>query len=450
MFKCLNVITNVHACKLPLCENLLGDGDDPEESTYNDDPDITYDFVEKPSEDYFCPVMQGLLTNPYQSSCCGNQFSKEAVTQLQQLQKPCPMCRRKKMTFNVDKAWKRKVWSVKIYCPSKQDAGCTWSGEISELKRHLKDLCPGVKVPCPSGCGQEVLRGKMEDHRAKSCPKRPFSCMYCNKLSTYDEISNIHLVQCSTELIQCPNNCGDGSIQRQHLQDHITICPSQQVSCEYSFAGCEVQVVRAQLPSHMKEATERHLLLVTKYSFDHIAVLKKKVELLASTNIALSHLVPIAGPEFVMYEFSERQTSGKSWFSRPFYSHVGGYKFCLRVEAGGVDAGKGVYLGVAVHLMKGEYDDNLTFPFCGDITIQLANQSRESAHHCTKTLNLTKACGNKVVGRVTTEGDFARNDGWTQTEFVLLEDLKLNKSLSRQYLKNDCLKFRVLSVVLCD
>ena len=23
--------------------------------------------------------------------------------------------------------------------PSKQDAGCTWSGEISELKRHLKD-----------------------------------------------------------------------------------------------------------------------------------------------------------------------------------------------------------------------------------------------------------------------------------------------------------------------
>eukprot|EP00731_Ephydatia_muelleri_P005867 Em0003g115a len=100
--------------------------------------------------------------------------------------------------------------------------------------------------------------------------------------------------------------------------------------------------------------------------------------------------------------------------------------------------------------MKGEYDDNLTFPFCGDITIQLANQSRESAHHCTKTLNLTKACGNKVVGRVTTKGDFARNDGWTQTEFVLLEDLKLNKSLSRQYLKKDCLKFRVLSVVLYD
>ncbi|KAL5502046.1 hypothetical protein EMCRGX_G008744 [Ephydatia muelleri] len=93
----------------------------------------------KPSEDYFCPVMQGLLTNPYQSSCCGNQFSKEAVTQLQQLQKPCSMCRRKRMTFNVDKAWKRKVWSVKIYCPSKQDADCTWSGEISELKRHLKD-----------------------------------------------------------------------------------------------------------------------------------------------------------------------------------------------------------------------------------------------------------------------------------------------------------------------
>lgn len=426
----------------------LGDGGDPEECDYNDNQDINYDFVQKPSEEYFCPVTQELLTNPYQSSCCGNQFSKEAVTQLQQLQKPCPMCRKKKMTFNVDKAWKRKVWSVKIYCPSKEDAGCTWSGEISELKRHLKDLCSGVKVPCPSGCGEELLRGKMAAHRDNTCPKRLFNCIYCKKLSTYEEISNIHLLQCSTELTQCPNNCGDGTIQRQHLQDHIKICPCQMMSCEYSFVGCETQVVRAQLPVHMKEATERHLLLVTKHSVEHIAMLEKKVELLTSRNNALPYLVPVAAPEFVMYEFSERKRSGKSWFSRPFYSHLGGYKFCLRVEAGGLDAGKGVYLGVVVHLMKGEYDDNLKFPFCGDITVQLVNQNKESADHCNKTFNLTKACGADVVNRVTTTGEFARNNGWTHIEFVLLEDLELNKSLNRQYLKNDCLKFRVMSVVI--
>ena len=84
--------------------------------------------------------------------------------------------------------------------------------------------------------------------------------------------------------------------------------------------------------------------------------------------------------ELVMTEYSKHKRDGDIWYSPPFYTGPGGYKMCLMVFANGYGDGAGTHLSVYVYLMKGEHDDKLTWPFRGDITIQLVNQYKGQDH----------------------------------------------------------------------
>ena len=68
------------------------------------------------------------------------------------------------------------------------------------------------------------------------------------------------------------------------------------------------------------------------------------------------------------------------WDSTPFYTSERGYKLQLDVNANGSGSGKGTHLSVFVVLMKGEYDEELKWPFNANITIQLLNWSDDSNH----------------------------------------------------------------------
>ena len=86
------------------------------------------------------------------------------------------------------------------------------------------------------------------------------------------------------------------------------------------------------------------------------------------------------GAEFTMTNFEERRRDGYSWFSPHFYTHPNGYKMCLRVDANGNGPGKGTHLSVAVCLMRGEFDDQLKWPFRGEVMIKLLNQEEDKDH----------------------------------------------------------------------
>ena len=60
---------------------------------------------------------------------------------------------------------------------------------------------------------------------------------------------------------------------------------------------------------------------------------------------------------------------------------------CLRVNAKGIDTGISVaglfsatHVSVYVHLLKGEHDEKLKWPFQGNITVELVNQKRDLQH----------------------------------------------------------------------
>ena len=96
--------------------------------------DNDYDFVEKPSEDFFCPVTFDILREPHLTPCCGNHLSAVAVTRLQG--QPCPVCKEPHLNTVPDKFFKRRVYELKVRCPNKS-LGCEWVGELGSLDRHL-------------------------------------------------------------------------------------------------------------------------------------------------------------------------------------------------------------------------------------------------------------------------------------------------------------------------
>ena len=103
----------------------------------------------------------------------------------------------------------------------------------------------------------------------------------------------------------------------------------------------------------------------------------------------------------------------------------------------------GTHVSVFVSLMRGEHDDKLTWPFRGDITIQLMNQNSDEDHvEYTAVFGDRTATHEDVSGRVTV-GIRAEN-GWGICKFISHTKLESTE----QYIKNDCIKFRVTKVVV--
>ena len=192
-----------------------------------------FDFVQRPSQDFFCPVSLELLLEPQLTSCCGHHLSLEAATVLQREGKPCPMCNGEEWSAMLDKYHCRKVHEVRVRCWHKEN-GCEWVGEVSELKRH-----------------------------ADSCVKRPWECQYCALKCMYGEGEGKHWATCSKFPEPCPNSCEVGSVERWNMEHHRSVCSLEPVACEMKEFGCSVVVPRKRLATHMRESELWHLTAMT-------------------------------------------------------------------------------------------------------------------------------------------------------------------------------------------
>ena len=346
-----------------------------------------YDFIEQPPVEFFCPISFVLLCEPYLTECCGNHVSSEAYLQVQG--QPCPMCREEKYVAIKDKYYRRKVMSLKVRCPHKAES-CEWEGELGSLEQHLStNSCEGeceyVDVECSRSCGERVQRRNLEEHKSQNCVLRPFTCQYCNHEATYREVTKEHWPVCEKYPLPCPNECGEEEMERQHLKIHLEqTCPLEVIKCELNYAGCGAQLQRRLMSAHMKENTESHLLVmmqeVPKLIQQERDKMKQMGEKIAQLNAKLKrqrdHIRTLSKaviPPFdvVMNDFRRYKDEGTVWYSPPFYSHPGGYKMCLKVYANGYGRGEGTHVSVFVFLMRGELDDDLKWPFCGDITVEL-------------------------------------------------------------------------------
>ena len=107
-------------------------------------------------------------------------------------------------------------------------------------------------------------------------------------------------------------------------------------------------------------------------------LVKQQEEQLTALTKMLQKKINIFPMEQITFDnFQERKKKGEEWYSQPFYSQIGGYKMCLRVDANGFAFGKGSHVSVMVYLMKGEFDHLLEWPFHGEVTVQLLSMASD-------------------------------------------------------------------------
>ena len=157
----------------------------------------------------------------------------------------------------------------------------------------------------------------------------------------------------------------------------------------------------------------------------------------------------IPPPDFTMTDFEQHQKDdGESdWRSPPFYSHIGGYKMCLSVTANGRSRGKGTHVSIYVHLMRGDHDDHLKWPFRGDITVSVLNQRMEE-EHVAKTIQVDDRRSDESSGRVI--GRERALKAWGYHQVIAHSALGYNSANNTEYLRNDCLQFLVTNIKLTN
>ena len=360
-------------------------------------------------------------------------------------------------------------------------------GELGDLEKHLSEgsvdgECQFVAVACPLSCGNNIQRHQLEEHKSEDCPQRPYTCEHCGHKDTYKSGTEDHWPQCERYPLPCPNNCGENAIERQHLKQHLDQnCPLQVIKCKFSYAGCKIECQRQEMQEHLDGNLQSHLTMVSERMVamedknitqekkieeqeekvekqqEQIQSLTQQVSVLASALNRLSagsltqppSPVFIPQPDLVMTDFEKHKKNGDTWFSPPFYSHIGGYKLCIGVDANGTGSGAGTHVTVGVHMMRGEYDDNLKWPFKGEVRVQLLNQRGDQGHFERALLKLTHysidGFDQKITARVV---ERERGKGWGYPEFIAHSDLACNPATDCQYLMNDCLKFRITRIEL--
>ncbi len=430
-------------------------------------------FVEVPpkSVQSECPVCLQILRDPYQTTCCGYAFCEQCIGRVERSNKPCPCCNDKQFNKFEDKRLRKSLYNFKVHC-SNIKQGCEWVGELRDLDNHLNSNpsptnqlqgCKFSQIKCLH-CSKLFLRSDIEDHQNNHCLKRPFSCEYCQDFnSRYDEVAYDHWPVCGYYPVLCTNKCGE-TLQRQNLINHIdSDCPLTVIDCDFQHIGCEVRLPRRDMQAHFAESIVYHVSLQgTKHkelTASHNELTAKHEELKESHCKALLRIVrleqenkqvkqriekmaldrqmqcistPIpCAVDFIMTNFKQKKKDDIIWHSPPFYTGPMGYKLCLTIAANGQGEGKGQYVSASFCLMRGEFDDQLKWPFTESLWIKLLNKDQSKGDRMAVVdFSETTNTGNRV-----TVGDISTN-GYGISKFISHESIQ-------NYLLNDSLKLQV-------
>ncbi|XP_064395997.1 TNF receptor-associated factor 5-like [Halichondria panicea] len=411
-------------------------------------------FLQEPPDDLKCLICLCVARDPLQhgDKGCGKIYCRQCITEYKKKNDKCPNCRRLIVTFR-DVRSERDIQSLKVKC---QNSECLWVGELRYLEEHLK-TCDYTKLPCPNKCEQmirkrsiensiiwkviEVYRKDLRRHLKTECPQRQFQCPHCHETGTYEHITKWHIRHfCPKVKIRCPNSpdC-DKTFLREIKSEHVSICPYQKLICKYKEFGCIMKPFRKDLKDH-ENNDKLHLRITMDTLLAVQTQCRKWTEecsvLRAPDNSTAKQAHRIT---FKMNNFGKYKEKGKEFHSPFFHTHPEGYKMIIEIKGYGFLEHEGTHISVCTYLMKGEYDDQLEFPFQGTLKIELLNQLQNRNHH-------QQSYDNKGYCRLgaerVTDCEKAFYPFSSMDAFIPHTELELNTTTNCQYLLNDTLIFR--------
>ena len=308
-------------------------------------------------------------------------------------------------------------------------------------------VCGFYPVRCPSKCGEAPERQNLEKHIANDCPLTIVHCKFKNvgcevKLPREDmpthltESIGAHLTLQATNHEKLILMLGDEKEKLQkvdHAEQVKIMTEGIKKLCESTLSHLSLSIAsHQQLEGDKKQLKTK----CGKLQLENDQFKKQIASMMKDLQMIQNGLIPTCPAEVTMTDFEQHKKDDDQWFSLPFYSHPKGYKMCLRVDANGHGQGKNTHTSVYIHLMKGEFDDQLKWPFRGEVTVKLLNQKQGRGHH-----DGTVSCTDDTPGSRVIEGERAK-EGWGSSNFIPYADLQA------KYLMNDCLRACIKKVVL--
>ena len=411
---------------------------------------VEYTFIAT-SEDVLeklkCTLCTGLVYEPVQTSC-DHLFCKSCSGK----HKSCQKCR-KKLTSSLDAGTKQAILNLMVKCPN-CSKGCKWEGALADAEDHLEKRCQLQKVECPKGCGEEVERKSMSVHMKQNCNNRARKCVHEDEKGNPLKVTTAHLVRCGDFPLACPAGCGR-EMARKDMQKHLsTTCPEEYVSCKYTINGCDKVMKRKVSKEHESDDRYHFQILIQSQG----VVFRALAQVFQSSTYTRPDVasLPLSfrpwlqnsptcyprPPWVVKLEgFEEKKRNGKHWRCEPVNSHFGGYRVSLRIDACTNNDGKGPYLSTYIALMKGDNDDNLTFPYRGRIAVSVLNQLEDKNHHSRLVwgpeFGISEVASQRVV-----EGERA-DCGWGMFNFIPHRELDHDEANNTLYLNDNSLFIRI-------
>ena len=365
-----------------------------------------YNFIDTVLNRHKCTVCTKVLRDPELTVCCGQHFCGTCLLQWfkSQHKKSCPHCRAEGPKFQhvENKSLKSEINQLQISC-SKLELGCDWTGELGDLKEHLKAAngCSFAMVQCTNKCGSSVTRSNLSDHMSNECKLRQDTCQYCSKQDTFSAICE-HKSVCPKFPLLCPNGCSSDTVCREEMPDHLTVCPLQKVVCPFEDIGCTTRVKPEKLNGHMETSQQQHILLLLKANKEMRSELQKtnttlqqaeqefhemkekqtrEGENVTRMKKALAFEVKVLDESdsndkkstayesiqtlledethimkkedttvFRVVDFSQHVKDNKIWYSPPFF--IQQYKLCLAVHPRGIGSGLGTHASLSLILLE--------------------------------------------------------------------------------------------------
>ena len=113
------------------------------------------------------------------------------------------------------------------------------------------------------------------------------------------------------------------------------------------------------------------------------AALRTENRLLREKMTAMeSRFTPLPPFRFSINNYQHYLNNDMYYFSPPFYSHIRGYKLCIKVYPNGFGDGRKTHLSLYVAIVKGEYDESLQWPFRGRISFGIRKSGIRILFHC--------------------------------------------------------------------
>ena len=410
---------------------------------------------------------------PQLLTCCGKNVCKRCIESHVQRaalseteRKPsCPHCRKEDFRLIPNTALELSINQLRVECPYQKN-GCDWRGSLKHGNLHLKE-CKFVLIDCPNQCGcPKFERGRLPSH-VTMCPLQyincPFQAVGCDTGALFlrtewnhgHPVSNLHqhLLLIAQMNAQVSSECESTSnvrnvIHQKCIKANTEVIQSQSRILESLKLVIKSLGVNLQETRH-KINSLKHMMAAEKIC---LAELEMKAKQMKNAQIALTgtlqevKALPVPKPigisctqpvTFTIDKFRKRMAIDDTWLSPPFYTHSGGYKMCISVQPNGFGDAHRKCASAGIHILMGEYDDYLMWPFAGAI-ITLTAIATQRAHANTSTLF-------KLTGEHTIHIRSKQLDGGLGCGLKVSKFLNHRSALS-YYVTRDCLQLMVYHI----